>query len=132
VSAVSAKYSSLSFVEVSVELRGSRRYRLLAPASFLWERPDGLLQENRGSIRDISDRGVYVTADIVPPLGAHLEVHVHLPSLELGSGAVQLHGEGTVVRVDQRAENAQGFAAAVTFQTEGASGPTVVNPSIRS
>jgi hypothetical protein len=127
VGAVAAKYSSLSFVEVAVELRKSRRYRLLAPASFLWERLDGLLQEDRGTVRDISDRGVYLTANIVPPLGAHLEVDVCLPPLETGSGAVQLHGEGTVVRVDRQADNVQGFAAAVTFQTEAASGPTIVN-----
>lgn len=110
-----------------MELRKSRRYRLLAPASFLWERPDGLLQEDRGAVRDISDRGVYVTARIAPPLGAHLEVDVHLPPLEAGGGAVQLHGEGTVVRVDRQADDTQGFAAAVTFQTEAASGPTIVN-----
>jgi hypothetical protein len=128
---VSAKYSSLSFVEVAVELRKSRRYRLLVPAFFLWERPDGRLQEGGGTIRDISDRGVYVSGNMVPPLGAHLEVDVHLPSLEAGGGSVQLHGEGTVVRVDRRAEATRGFAAAVTFQTAAGSGPTVVNPSIR-
>jgi PilZ domain len=111
-----------------VELRKSRRYRLPAPASFLWERPDGLLQEGRGTIRDISDRGLYVSGDLVPPPGAHLDVDVYLPSLEAGGGAVQLHGEGTVVRVDREAEGIKGFAAAVTFQTEAASGPTVVNP----
>jgi hypothetical protein len=125
---VLARFSTLSFVGVAVELRKSRRYRLPAPASFLWERSDGLLQEGRGVIRDVSDRGVYVTGDIAPPFGAHLEVEVYLPSLEVGSGAVQLHGEGTVVRVDRQAEGTQGFAAAVTFQTEAASGPTVVNP----
>jgi hypothetical protein len=128
VSAVSAKCSILSFVGVAVELRKSRRYRLLAPASFLWERPDGLLQEGRGVIRDVSDRGVYVTGNVAPPSGAHLEVDVYLPSLEAGGAAVQLRGEGTVVRVDRQAEGTQGFAAAVTFQTEAASGPTVVNP----
>lgn len=122
------KLSSVSFGGVAVDLRKSRRYRLLAPASFLWERPDGLLQEGKGMIRDISDRGVFVTGDLVPPLGAHLEVDVQLPSLDAGSGAVHLHGEGTVMRVDREAEGIKGFAAAVAFQTEAASGPTVVNP----
>jgi hypothetical protein len=122
------KLSSVSFGGVAVDLRKSRRYRLLAPASFLWERPDGLLQEGRGMIRDISDRGVFVAGDPVPPLGAHLEVDVQLPSLDAGSGAVHLHGEGTVMRIDREAEGIKGFAAAVAFQTEAASGPTVVNP----
>jgi hypothetical protein len=120
--------STNGFVEAAVELRKSRRYRLPAPASFLWKRPDGLLQEARGTIRDICDRGLYLLGGVVPPLGAHLDVDVYLPSLEREAGAVQLHGEGTVLRVDREAEGVKGFAATVAFQTEAASGPTVVNP----
>jgi PilZ domain len=118
----------MSFAGAAVELRKSRRYRLLAPATFLWERSDGLLMEGKGMIRDVSDRGVYVAGDVAPPIGSHLDVDVYLPSLEPGSGAVQLHGEGTVVRVDREAEGTKGFAAAVAFQTEAAGGPTVVTP----
>jgi PilZ domain len=121
-------FSNVSVAGVAVELRKSRRYRLQAPLSFLWERPDGLLQESKGTIQDISDRGIFVAADVVPPRGAHVEVDVYLPSLEVGASAVQLHGEGTVVRVKREAEGIKGFAAAVTFQTEAASGFTVVNP----
>jgi hypothetical protein len=113
---------------VAVEIRKSKRYRLLAPVSFLWERPDGLLQEGKGTIRDISDRGVFITGDLVPQRGAHLDLEVYLPSLEAGGGAVQLHGEGTVIRVDRGEGITMGFAAAVAFQTEAASGPTVVDP----
>jgi PilZ domain len=119
---------SVSFVGEAVDLRKSRRYRVPARASFMWERQDGLLQEGQGAIRDISDRGVFVTGDVAPPPGSHLEVDVYLPSLEVGAGAVQLHGEGTVIRVDRQAHGIQGFAAVVAFQTEAASGPTVVNP----
>lgn len=117
-----------SFPGATVELRRSRRYRLPAPASFLWESPDGSLQQSSGTIRDISDRGAFVTADVVPPTGAHLDVDVHLPSLESGSGAMHLHGEGTVVRVDLQVEGIRGFAAALAFQTEAGSWPTVVSP----
>jgi hypothetical protein len=113
---------------VAVELRKSKRYRLPAPVSFLCERPDGLLQEGKGTIRDISDRGVLVTGDLVPHRGAHLDLEVYLPSLEVGGTAVQLHGEGTVIRVYREEGITKGFAAAVAFQTEAASGPTVVNP----
>jgi hypothetical protein len=125
---MSTELSRVTVIRAAVELRKSRRYRLLAPAFFLWERPDGLLQEGRGTIRDISDRGVYITGDFLPPPGAHLDVEVYLPSLDVGSSAVQLHGEGIVVRVDRKPENINGFAASVAFQTEAASGPTVVNP----
>ncbi len=120
----------LSLFGVAVELRKSKRYRLLAPVSFLWKRPDGLLQEGTGTIRDISDRGVFIIGETGPPVGAHLDVEVYLPSLETGGGAVQLHGEGTVMRVDREAEYTKGFAAVVAFQTGAASGPTVVNPRV--
>jgi PilZ domain len=118
----------VSLFGVAVELRKSKRYRVLAPVTFLWERPDGLLQEGKGTIRDISDRGVFITGDLVPQRGAHLDLEVYLPSLEAGAGAVQLHGEGTVIRVDRGEGVTTGFAAAVAFQTESASGPTVVDP----
>jgi hypothetical protein len=112
---------------IAVEPRKSRRYRLQAPVSFLWERPDGQLQQGKGTIRDISDRGVFVTGELLPERGAHLDMDVYLPSLEVGGAAVKLHGEGTVVRIDKEGVP-KGFAAAVAFQTEAASGPTVVNP----
>lgn len=114
--------------EVAVELRKSRRYRLNADASFSWVRPDGLMQEGNGTIRDISDRGVFVHGEVIPPAGARLDVDVYLPSLESGGSSVHLHGEGIVVRVARPAETSRGFAATVSFQTEGASGTTVVNP----
>jgi hypothetical protein len=94
----------------------------------LWENPDGLLQESKGTIRDISDRGVFINGEIVPQRGAHLDVEVYLPSLEFGGVAVQLHGEGTVIRVEREEGSRKGFAATVAFQTEAASGPTVVDP----
>ena len=86
------------------------------------------MQEGNGTIRDISDRGVFVSGRVIPPAGARLEVDVYLPSLESGGSSVHLHGEGVVVRVDQRVESLRGFAAAVSFQTEGAAGPMAMNP----
>jgi hypothetical protein len=118
---------SVSSVGVEVELRKSRRYRLLAPASFLWERLDGLLQEGIGTIRDISDRGVFITVDVAPPVGAHLDVDVQLPPLEVGGSAVHLLGEGTVVRVERQEKITKGFAATVAFQTGTANEPPPAN-----
>jgi len=109
-----------------VELRKSRRYRPVAPVSFSWESADGVLLEGRGEIRDISDRGVFVAGEVAPPLGAHIDVDVHLPSLKAGGGAAELHGEGTVVRIHREAEGIKGFAAAVSFQAEASNVPTVV------
>src|SRR5271154_2256429 len=126
---MSARHTGALFnVGLTVERRKSKRYQIQAPASFLWERPDGLLQKGNGAIRDISDTGFFVNAAVVPQAGVHLDVDVYLPSSEAGGGAVQLHGEGTVVRVEREAESTKGFAAAVAFQTGAGNGPTIVNP----
>jgi PilZ domain len=113
---------------VVVELRKSRRYKLEAPVLFLWERPDGVLEEDKGTIRDISDRGVFISVGVAPAVGSHVDIDVYLPSSEITRGSVHLHGEGIVVRLEREMEGAKGFAATVAFQTEGASGPTMVNP----
>ena len=111
-----------------MELRKSKRYQLSAPASFLWSGPNGHLRQGVGTIRNVSDRGVFVLGTAVPFVGAHLDIDVYLPSLVPDGCAVQLHGEGTVVRIERDALEIKGFAADVAFQTEAASGPTVVNP----
>jgi PilZ domain len=105
-----------------VELRKSRRYRPVAPALFAWTAEDGLLKEATGMIRDISDKGVYITAELGPALGARLDVNVFLPPPETGSSSVELHGEGTVVRIDRGATHITGFAAAVAFRPEAVGG----------
>lgn len=110
-----------------MELRKSRRYRLQAPAFFWWDRSDGVLQEDKGTIRDISDRGVFVVAQRVPSTGAHVEIDAYLPSSDGNGGGVKLHGEGTVVRIEWHPGPMDGFAAAVTFQTESADESPVVS-----
>jgi hypothetical protein len=109
----------VSFDGATLELRKSKRYRpALAPVLFAWEGPDGILHEGKGIARDISDRGVFVVALSCPPVNARVDVDVHLPSLEVKGGAVELHGEGKVVRVDSEMESIRGFAASVAFRTE--------------
>lgn len=125
---MSIPYTTRSIVGVAVEHRSSRRYRPVARALFSWEGPDRLLRQGRGVIRDISDRGVYITGELTPPLGARMDVDVLLPLREAWSNAVQLHGEGTVVRIDRDAEQITGFAASVAFRAETVGGSSSVNP----
>jgi len=106
-----------------LELRRSRRFRLVVPVSFFWTGPDGSLQEEKAFVRDIGSAGVFITAEDLPPVGARLDVDVYLPlSEQSGGGGVQLHGEGTVVRIEQNGNNSAGFAAELVFQTEVARG----------
>jgi len=111
-----------------MELRKSRRYHLTAPAFCWFKRSDGTLQEAQGTTRDISDRGVFVVAELLPFPGAHVELDVYLPSAGLTPRSVQLHGEGIVLRVGEVGTSQSGFAAEVLFQTESYDAATVLGP----
>jgi hypothetical protein len=102
-------------VGASLDLRRSRRYRVLGTGLFWWERPDGHLQQNGGTIENISDSGVFLASNALPPVGAHLEMDVSLQSSEIGASQIQLHGEGTVIRVEWGIDRRKGFGAAIAF-----------------
>jgi hypothetical protein len=110
-----------------LELRKTNRYALRARACLSWEGTGGL-EESEGLTRDISSRGVFISCEAVPPLGAHLELDVYLPSPSGSLSSAQLHGEGTVLRVEQETAAGKGFAAEVIFQTEPASSFSVFQP----
>ena len=109
-----------------MELRKARRYRLSEPAVYCWERADGTLQEAQGITHDISDRGVFILAKELPPVGKIVELDVHLSTVTGTARAAHLHGEGTVVRTSGRGAKESGFAAAVVFQTESSDAATVL------
>ena len=109
-----------------MELRKSTRYLVSAPAFYWWERADGTLQEAQGITLNICDRGVFILANELPPVGRRVELDVHLPAVTGTARAAQLHGEGTVVRTSARGATESGFAAAVVFQTESSDAATVL------
>ena len=111
-----------------MEHRKAARYRVGALALYWWQRADGTLQEAHGIARDISDRGVFVLAKDLPPLGVHVELQVHLPAVTGTSRSAQLHGEGTVVRTSGRGARDSGFAAAAVFHTGSSDGTPVFGP----
>lgn len=101
-----------------MELRKSTRYLVSAPTFYWWERADGTLQGAQGITRDISDRGVFILANELPPVGKCVELDVYLPAVPGTARAAQLHGEGTVVRVNGGGATESGFAAEVVFRAE--------------
>ena len=64
-----------------IELRKAKRYRLSAPALFVWAPQDGNPQSGQGVTRDINTFGVYVLTDALPPVGALVQMEVLLPKL---------------------------------------------------
>jgi len=109
-----------------MELRKARRYQLSASVFFWWENSNGVLQEGRGTTRDISATSAFVVTHTLPPTGVQLQVDVHLSSVEAGSKGAQLHGEGKVIRVERRNIHNEGFAAEVVFQAESSDEATIL------
>jgi hypothetical protein len=106
-----------------IELRKAKRYRLSAPAFFLWAPQGGKPQSGRGVTRDINASGVYILADDLPPVGALVQLDILLPKLEDPGFGMSLAGEGVVLRVEPRGSQGAGtskagFAASVQFYPE--------------
>ena len=110
-------------VNTHIERRKARRYFLSACAFYCWERTDGTLQEAQGITRDISDRGIFILAKELPPVGKYVELDVHLPEV-----TGKLHGEGIVVWTSGRDAEVTGFGASVLFRTESSDIATALGP----
>jgi hypothetical protein len=106
-----------------IEMRKAKRYRLSAPAHFLWAPQGGKPQSGRGITRDINASGVYVLADELPPMGALVQLDILVPKLEDHGFGMSLSGEGVVLRIEPHGSRGAGtskagFAASVQFYPE--------------
>lgn len=107
----------------AIELRKAKRYRLSAPALFLWAAQEGKLQSGQGVTRDMNASGVYVLTDALPPVGALVQLDILLPKLADPGFGMSLAGEGVVLRVESKGSQGvesgeAGFAASVQFHPE--------------
>jgi hypothetical protein len=103
-----------------IELRKAKRYRLSAPALFLWAPHEGKPKSGQGVTRDINASGVYVLTDVLPPVGALVQLDILIPKLEDPGFGMSLVGEGVVLRVESQGPEGAGaseagFAASVQF-----------------
>jgi hypothetical protein len=90
-----------------MERRGATRYRLRLVLTFSWKDERGVVHGSEGKSRDLNGRGIYIHADLIPPIGSYVEMDVLLPQLAPSKRSVELHAEGRVVRI----EEAGGFAS---------------------
>ncbi len=102
----------------AIELRKAIRYRLSAPASFMWAPQDGRPNNGRGVTRDINTSGVFVETDTLPPVGARVQMEIVLPKLADSSPGMHLQGEGIVLRCSYGDAAQRGFAASAQFYPE--------------
>jgi hypothetical protein len=104
----------------TIELRKAKRYKLSAPALFMWAPKDGKPQNGQGVIRDINTSGIYVLTDAVPPIGARVQMEIVLPKMVDTSPGMHLQGEGIVLRCELGDASKRGFAASAQFYPDGA------------
>ncbi len=110
-------------MQSAIELRKTKRYLLSAPAHFLWASREGKPKSGQGVTRDINASGVYVLTDVLPPVGALVQLDILIPKLEDPGFGMSLAGEGVVLRVEPHGPEGTGtsetgFAASVQFYPE--------------
>lgn len=105
-------------MHMTIELRKAKRYRLSAPALFMWAPQDGKSRSGHGVTRDINTLGIFVVTDSLPPVGARVQIEVVLPKLADSSPGMHLQGEGVVLRCEQGDSTKRGFAASAQFYPE--------------
>lgn len=108
---------------VDLYQRNSNRYELTAPVSYWWSSSKGPTHSGMGETRNISHCGVLVAAGECPPIGAAIQITVHLPHRRSPGVCMKLEGEGKVLRVENSNRNVESnpsraFAASVQFYFE--------------
>jgi len=95
------------------ERRTALRYPLRLPVVFSWQDENGRLQGCDGYSRDLGSRGIYVQAEVAPPLGVSVEMNVFLPRPEHSARPSEIHAIGRVVRSERHGSTPKscGFAA---------------------
>jgi hypothetical protein len=95
------------------ERRTALRYPLRLPVVFSWQDDAGRVHGCDGYCRDLGSRGIYVQAELVPPLGVSVEMNVFLPRPEHSVRPSEIHAIGRVVRSERGAATSDscGFAA---------------------
>ena len=88
------------------------------------------MREASGITRDVSNRGTFIEAAVVPPVGARLELSMHVPPISATQRqVVQLIGEGMVLRTEAPGTPEAGFAAEVMLHNESCSYNLAILPS---
>jgi PilZ domain-containing protein len=94
------------------ERRRAIRYPLKLPASFSWEDEGGLMHEGGGHTRNVSEKGAFVDAAVLPPIGSSVELHFSLPSVPHAERKMHVQFMGEIIRLEwtKQGEQSSGFA----------------------
>jgi hypothetical protein len=97
-----------------IEHRGAIRYPLQLPVFFSWEDEQGIMRQGEGLTRNISEKGVFVDAAILPPIGSPVKLHFSLPVLPEAERKMSVEHTGETLRLEgtEQGEHGGGFAIA--------------------
>jgi PilZ domain len=78
--------------------RRQRRYQITSRVTFKWVAPDGATGEGNGISRDVSERGAFVFARKLPPVGTQVSLTIRLQGAATNGRLLLLEMNGEVVR----------------------------------
>ena len=104
-----------TYMSRPAELRKSKRYYFAAPVSFMWA-SDGKSQSGEGVTHNVNTYGAYIVTDLLPVVGAFIQMEIVLPRISNSRASMCLQGEGVVLRTESPgARGMAGFALQVQF-----------------
>jgi PilZ domain len=95
-----------------MDRRQRKRFDVSAPARYVWTNSDATEHTAAGVTRDVSESGVFIVGDSLPPVGAALQFEVSFSFRD--DSQIEMRGHGKVLRVEAtgRDQMPRGFAAA--------------------
>jgi hypothetical protein len=101
-----------SLWRTAIERRQAIRYPLQLPASFLWKDDEGILRQDEGHTRNVSENGAFVDAANLPVIGSFVELHFSVPSVPGGKGKMHVQYTGEILRLEatEQGDRSGGFA----------------------
>lgn len=93
-----------------MDRRLHKRFDLTAPVTYSWKDRPGVRRSAQGTTRDVSECGLFVLTDSLPPLGTAIQFEVSFSFRD--DSRVQMRARGMIVRAEPGdAEKVRGFAA---------------------
>jgi hypothetical protein len=101
-----------SSLRIMIERRRAIRYPLQLPASFSWKDEERIVRHGEGNSRNISEKGAFVDAAILPPIGSSVELHFSLPAFSDKARKMHVQYTGETLRLEgkEQGEHSSGFA----------------------
>jgi PilZ domain len=95
-----------------MDRRQRRRFDVSAPVTYIWANSDATEHSAAGVTRDVSESGVFIIGDSLPPVGATVQFEVSFSFRD--DSQIEMRAHGKVLRVEATGSDRmpRGFAAA--------------------